>query len=168
MNASINTLVFVVIMGIGATMVMDLWLQVQKQLKIPTLNFAFLGRWVSHVLRGTWHHPNIAQSEPIPHETAMGWLAHYLIGIVFAFLLAAFAGTSWLASPTPGPALLTGIVTLAAPLFILQPAMGSGIASSKTKTPALNCVKSLANHLVFGGGLYLAAKITAMLNLQLN
>lgn len=168
MTAAINTFVLVVITGMGATFIMDIWLQIQKQLKIPTLNFALLGRWLGHVLRGMWQHTNIAQSKPIRHEKAMGWLAHYLIGIVFAFLLVAFAGTGWLASPTPGPALLTGIITVAAPLFLLQPAMGAGIASSKTKTPALNCVKSLVNHIAFGYGLYLAAEITAILNLQLN
>jgi hypothetical protein len=49
------------------------------------------------------------------------------------------------------------MVTVAVPLFLMQPAIGAGIASSRTKTPALNCLKSLANHTVFGLGLYVAA-----------
>jgi hypothetical protein len=41
--------------------------------------------------------------------------------------------------------------------------LGAGIASSKTKAPVLNCIKSLATHTVFGFGLYLAGLATALL-----
>jgi Protein of unknown function (DUF2938) len=54
-------------------------------------------------------------------------------------------------------------LTVVAPLFILQPAMGAGIASSKTPKSVFNCIKSLATHTVFGLGLYLAALATAAL-----
>ena len=50
-----------------------------------------------------------------------------------------------------------------APLLILQPALGAGIASSKTEAPVFNCIKSLVTHTVFGFGLYLAALATASL-----
>jgi hypothetical protein len=59
------------------------------------------------------------------------------------------------------PALVIGIVTAIAPLFILQPALGAGIASSKTPRPVFNSIKSLATHTVFGLGLYLAAEAVA-------
>ena len=55
------------------------------------------------------------------------------------------------------PALAVGMGTVAAPLLVMQPAMGAGIASSRTPTPVKNCLRSLANHTVFGAGLYLAA-----------
>jgi hypothetical protein len=45
----------------------------------------------------------------------------------------------------------------------LQPAMGAGIASSKTARPVFNSMKSLATHTVFGVGLYLSAVVTALL-----
>jgi hypothetical protein len=51
-----------------------------------------------------------------------------------------------------------------APLFILQPALGAGIASSKTPAPVFNTVKSLVTHMVFGLGLYLAASATAWIH----
>ena len=35
--------------GVGATIVMDLWALLLKQLGIPSLNFAFLGRWIGHL-----------------------------------------------------------------------------------------------------------------------
>ena len=76
-------------------------------------------------------------------------------------LLVATVGTQWLGSPTFLPAVLVGVATVAAPLFVMQPAMGAGFASSRTRTRALNCLKSVANHAVFGTGLYLAAAAIA-------
>lgn len=144
------------LIGIGATAIMDLWLLLLKKWHVPTMNFALLGRWVGHVVRGRWSHDGMARSAPIRHELAIGWLAHYAIGLGFGILHVAVFGTAWLADPTLLPALTTGVATAVAPLFILQPAMGSGIASSKTPAPVLNSCKSLLNHCVFGGGIYLA------------
>ena len=79
----------------------------------------------------------------------------------FAALLLAVFGVEWARKPTLLPALIIGIVTVVAPLFILQPALGAGIAFSKTPKPAFNCIKSLITHTVFGLGLYLAAFATA-------
>lgn len=146
-----------VAIGIAATAVMDLWLLLLQSLNVPTLNFALLGRWVGHMPRGHWAHDAMAKAEPVRGELALGWAVHYATGIAFASLLAMLVGPQWLQAPTVGPALALGIVTVTVPLFLMQPAMGAGIASSRTKTPALNCLKSLANHTVFGLGLYLAA-----------
>lgn len=43
----------------------------------------------------------------------------------------------------------------------MQPAMGAGIAAANTPTPWKNRLRSLANHAVFGLGLYLAAALLA-------
>jgi hypothetical protein len=150
--------------GVGATIVMDLWALVLKQLGIPSLNFAFLGRWIGHLPHGQWAHESIAKAAPIRAELWMGWFAHYSIEVIFAALLLAAYGLEWARQPTVLPALTIGIVTVVAPLFILQPALGAGIASSKTPTPVFNCIKSLTTHTVFGLGLYLAAFATALLN----
>lgn len=149
--------------GIGATAVMDLWLLLLQSLNVPTLNFALLGRWVGHMPRGRWAHDGIAKAEPVRGELGLGWAVHYATGIVFATLLVFLAGPQWLQAPTIAPPLALGMVTVAVPLFLMQPAIGAGIASSRTKTPALNCLKSLANHTVFGLGLYAAALSTSTL-----
>jgi len=146
-----------VAIGIGATALMDLWLTLLKALGLPTLNFALLGRWVGHMRRRQWNHEAIAKAAPVHGEMALGWAAHYITGITFALLLAALAGTAWLRAPSLWPALGFGITTVALPLFVMQPAMGAGFASSRTATPALNVLKSLTNHTVFGLGLYAAA-----------
>lgn len=39
----------------------------------------------------------------------------------------------------------------------------AGIASSKTKTPVFNALKSLVSHVVFGFGLFLSARATVLI-----
>jgi hypothetical protein len=161
MNRAVEFIIRSVVIGAGATMAMDLWGAVLRRFGVPSLNFALLGRWIGHLLRRRRFHESIAKTTPIRGELLIGWCAHYSIGITFAALLLAAFGLQWAQSPTLPPALLIGIVTAAAPLFILQPALGAGIASSKTSAPAFNTFKSLITHTVFGVGLFLAAHATA-------
>ena len=152
-----------IFIGIGATAILDIWILGLKALKVPTMNFALLGRWVGHIPLGRWKHERIASARPIRGEVVLGWAAHYAIGIAFAALLVSFNGAVWLEMPRLAPALITGLVTAVAPLFIMQPAMGGGVAFTRTPTPMFNCLKSLVNHGVFGFGLYLAAVILVIL-----
>jgi hypothetical protein len=163
MSEQIEFILRTILIGTGATMVMDSWALLLKQFGIQSLNFAFLGRWIGHVPRGRWRHENIAQATPVRGELLLGWGAHYSIGITFAALLLSTFGLEWARSPSLLPALFIGIVTVLAPLLVLQPAMGAGVASSKTPTPVFNCIKSLITHTIYGLGLYLAARATAAL-----
>ena len=146
-----------VALGIGATAVMDLWLWMLKRIGVPTGSFALVGRWVGHFRHGQFTHKAIGKAQPIPGELALGWLTHYATGLAYAGLLVAIVGMPWLDRPTLLPAVIFGIATVLAPLFVMQPAMGAGFAASKTSTPAINCLRSLANHTVFGAGLFLSA-----------
>lgn len=152
-----------VLIGAGATVVMDGWALLLRQLGVPSLNFAFLGRWVGHLSRGRVMHAGIAKSPPIHGELLLGWLAHYSIGVTFAAVLLGVFGLQWARSPTLIPALVIGVVTVVAPLFVLQPALGAGMASSNTPAPLFNSLKSVVTHTVYGAGLYLAALATAPL-----
>ncbi len=161
MNPLAEEMIRVVVIGIGATAALDAWLWLLKRLGVPTLDVAFMGRWVGHLRRGRWAHDSIAKAGPVAGEVALGWLLHYATGIAFAGVLVAVTGPAWTSDPRLLPALAVGIGTVVAPLFVLQPAMGAGIASSRTAAPARNCLKSFANHAVFGFGLYLAAVVVA-------
>jgi len=142
--------------GIGASLVMDLFILARKGLLgVPSLDYAMVGRWLGHIPRGRLRHTVIAAAAPIAGERALGWAAHLTIGVAFAALLPALWGTDWLRTPTPGPALLIGLVTLAAPFLVLQPALGAGIAAARTPRPNIARLNSLAVHLAFGLGLYL-------------
>ncbi|WP_374673232.1 DUF2938 family protein [Ideonella sp.] len=148
-----------VLIGIGATALLDLWLAALKRVGVPTGSFALIGRWVAHMGRGRFRHAAIARAEPVDHELALGWATHYAVGIAFAAALVAMQGTDWLQAPRFLPAFLTGVATVAMPLLVMQPAMGQGVAASRTATPLKNCARSLANHAVFGMGLYLSALV---------
>lgn len=163
MSPSIEFLLRTLMIGVGATLMMDLWALLLRQLGIPSLNFALLGRWIGHLRHGQWTHDSIARATPVPGELLMGWTAHYAIGISFALLLLSTFGLKWARTPSLLPALLIGVVTVLAPLLILQPAMGAGVASANTPTPILSSLKSLVTHTVYGLGLYLAALTTAAL-----
>lgn len=149
-----------VAIGIGATLLMDLWnLVLKRAFNIPSLNLCLLGRWLAHLPNGTFRHASIAASPPKPYECPVGWLAHYSIGIAFALVFVALASRAWLVRPTLLPALLYGIGTVVFPMFIMQPAFGLGIASSRTPNPTQARLKSLLTHSVFGVGLYLCALV---------
>ncbi len=150
--------------GIGATAIMDVWLMLLQRLGVPTLNFAMIGRWAGHWRRGVLRHDAIAKAAPVKGELALGWLMHYASGVAFAALLVGIFGVAWAQSPTVTPALCVGIATVAVPWLLMQPAMGAGIASSRTPSPAKNRARSLANHAVFGLGLYLAALLVAWIS----
>jgi hypothetical protein len=119
------------LIGIGATVLMDSWSIVRKHLfGVPLPNYALVGRWIAHMTRGQFRHNAIAASSPMGNEHAIGWTAHYLIGIAFAAVLIGIWGDSWIQHPTIGPALAVGIATVIAPFLLMQPGMGSGIAAS--------------------------------------
>jgi Protein of unknown function (DUF2938) len=145
-------------MGVAAAALMDAWgLLLRRGFGIPTLDYAMLGRWIGNIPRGQFAHERIAAAEPVPGERPLGWLAHYAIGVAFAVLLLATWGPGWAASPTPWPALIVGLGTIIAPWFVMQPAMGAGIAGSRTPNPSATRLRNLGTHAVYGLGLYLAA-----------
>jgi hypothetical protein len=148
--------------GVGATAVMDLWaFFLKRAFGVPSLDYAWVGRWVGHFPRGRFAHPNIGKADPVAGEVALGWSAHYAIGVVFAALLVAIWGLDWARHPTPLPALAVGLATVVAPFFVMQPAFGAGMAASKVPHPNIARLRSLMAHLSFGIGLYLAALLTA-------
>jgi hypothetical protein len=154
----LDPLVATLLVGLGATLVMDVWtVFLNRAFAIPLPNYCFIGRWLRHMTRGTFAHPGIAAAAPQPAECPIGWIAHYTIGMVFAFSLVAFATPRWLQSPTLAPAFVFGIVTVVFPLFVMQPAFGLGMAASKAPNPTQARLRSLMNHAVFGIGLYLSA-----------
>ncbi|MBZ0269616.1 DUF2938 domain-containing protein [bacterium] len=147
-----------VLVGVGATLVQDLWnLFLKRAFGIPSLNLCLLGRWLCHMPAGTFRHPSISAAAPKPHECLIGGIAHYTIGITFASGLVFLTSGEWLARPTPQPALLVGVATLIFPYFLMQPALGLGIASSRAPSPARARLKSLMSHAAFGLGLYVSA-----------
>jgi hypothetical protein len=161
----LDYLVCAALIGAGATAVMDIWAATRKWLLgIPPVDYGLVGRWLAHLVRGRFRHESIAAAPPVQGERALGWTAHYLIGIVFAAMLLAIWGLDWARHPTIGPALIVGIGSVAAPFLLMQPGMGAGIAASRTARPATARLHSLVTHGIFGLGLYAAGWATSLLD----
>ncbi|MGH8249830.1 MAG: DUF2938 domain-containing protein [Steroidobacteraceae bacterium] len=146
------------LVGAGATAVVDLWaLLLKHAFSIPSLSYCLLGRWLRHMLEGTFTHPGIAAAPQRRLECTAGWIAHYVIGVVFALAFVALGPNGWLSRPTLLPALSFGIATVLIPFLVMQPAFGLGIAASRTPKPLQARLKSIVTHAVFGIGLYASA-----------
>lgn len=152
-----------VVIGVGATIAMDLLAIILQQLMgIAPLNYALVGRWLAYIGKGVFRHDNIATAKPVTAELIVGWAAHYLIGVVFAAALIMFIGNEWISVPSVIPAIVFGILTVGFPFFIMQPGMGFGIAASKAPKPNVARFRSLLTHFIFGLGLYFAATLNSL------
>lgn len=164
MNNVVLLVEYALLLGIGATIFMDVYAVVMKKLfNIPSLDYALLGRWIGSFPKGVFSHPNIMQATPVKNERALGWLAHYTIGVSFAFVLLLIWGIEWLSAPTLLPALIIGVGTTVFPYFMMQPAFGFGIAGSKTPKPSTVRIKSLMTHTIYGIGLYVAGVVISVI-----
>jgi hypothetical protein len=143
------------LIGTGATLLMDAWMLLRKRVfGIPLADYGLVGRWIAWLPRGRFRHERIAATPAVRGERLIGWTAHYLIGIGFAAGLLVLWGTDWAREPTPGPALLFGVLSVAAPFLVIQPGMGLGVAASRAPRPAIARLNSLVTHVIFGAGLY--------------
>lgn len=155
---------YALLIGAGATAVMDLWgIARTRLLRAPAMNYGLVGRWLAYLPRGQFSHHPISASPPVRGELLIGWTAHYGIGIVFAAALLAIYGVEWVCRPTIGPALVIGIGSVVAPFLVMQPGMGAGIAASRTPNPPAARFQSLLTHTIFGLGLYAAGWVTRAL-----
>jgi hypothetical protein len=160
LNSEVSVAVVAVVIGIGATLVMDAWnLFLKRMLGIPSLTYCLLGRWVLHMPDGTFTHASIASASKKARECTVGWLVHYTIGVGLALALLMLLSGDWFERPTLLPALLYGLGTVVFPFFVLQPSLGFGIASSRTPKPWVARAKSLVTHVVFGVGLFISAVV---------
>ena len=158
MSMEANYVLGAIAIGVGATLVMDIWnLFLKQAFGIPSLDYCWLGRWLRHMPGGTFRHASITTAPRKSFECTVGRIAHYTIGAVLGLLFVVLASGDWLARPTFLPALLYGIGTVVFPFFILQPSLGLGIAASRTPKPTQARLKSLVTHTVFGVGLYASA-----------
>ena len=147
-----------VAIGLGASLLMDVWnLFLKLAFGVSSLDYCMLGRWLRHMPNGRFRHASMSRARPMPLECTVGWIAHYTIGAGLAVGFLFVVSPNWLLRPALLPAVLWGVGTVVFPLFVMQPALGLGAAASKTPNPVPARVKSLATHTVFGVGLYASA-----------
>lgn len=162
--STVNLIIPAVFIGIGATAIMDIWaIFLKSAFGVTSLNYAMVGRWIGHMVKGKLMHQSIGQSPKIIGEAIIGWSAHYIIGVIFAITLILIWGQKWLSSPSMIPALVLGFVTVVFPFLLIQPCFGMGVAATKLRSPHINQIKSIAAHLVFGIGLFLSGLLGRVL-----
>ncbi len=151
-----------VVMGVVGSAAIDAYALVMRRVfHVSTLDYALLGRWIGHMPQGQFVHARIGAASPVRGERLLGWVAHYSIGVTFAFVLLALMGREWVAVPTVLPALAVGVATIAAPWLVMQPAFGMGVAGSRTASPGAGRLRNLGSHVAFGIGLYVSAVVLA-------
>lgn len=157
-----NYLICSLIVGVVATLVMDLWGALRKPLfGMPAADYRLVGRWLSHLARGRFQHESIAKSPAARGEVLTGWIGHYLLGVAFAAAFIWIVGADWLRRPTLGAALIFGLITVLVPFMVMQPAMGMGMAARRTPRPTAARLQSLITHGVFGAGLYIGGRVAS-------
>jgi hypothetical protein len=155
-NSLVSSFPGAILIGLGATLTLDLWsLFLKRAFKIAPSNMCLVGRWIQYMPQGVIRHSNLALAPPKKAECPVGWIVHYMTGILFAITFIVFIGRHWLQHPTPAPAMIFGILTVSAPFFIMQPCFGLGVAASKSPNPSQSRLRGLMSHIVFGIGLYL-------------
>jgi Protein of unknown function (DUF2938) len=145
-------------MGVCATALLDVWAFVLNRLfgfGLP--NWGLIGRWLGHMPAGRFTHDSIADSPSIENEKLAGWIFHYAVGVLFAAVTLALVGPAWVKSPTLFMPMLVGLVTVGCGWFVLQPALGAGMASSRKPDASRIRLLNIVGHTVFGFGLWFAA-----------
>ena len=158
MSTESTDLLGAVVVGVGATLFMDLWAVFLKHtFGFAAPNYRWVGRWISHMPEGTFRHASIAAAAQTRSEFAVGWIVHYGVGAVYALAHVALVSGNWLARPTLLPALAFGVGSVPVPFLVMQPAFGLGVASSRAPNPKEARLRSLMAHTAFGVGLYVCA-----------
>jgi hypothetical protein len=104
-----------ILMGLGATLIFDLWrLFLKYVFKITPSNLCLVGRWILYMPQGVFRHSNIGSAPKKSRECMVGWIAHYMTGIMFAIVFIASTGNSWLQHPALIPAMIFGVFKLGA------------------------------------------------------
>ena len=156
------------LVGCLATVTMDIGATLFREAGVTMgLSPRLIGRWFAYVLRGQLSHHSILESPPVPGEMPLAIAGHYLIGVVLTLVFAA-----GLYVQTRGPisagmtftlALGFGLLTNLLPFFIMFPAMGFGDFGLAGPPALLLYRTSLLNHVLFGAGLGLFARLFRVL-----
>lgn len=153
-------LIWAIPVGLGAALIMDSFgYALRFTLGWQGPRFSPVGRWVLHMPSGVFAHNTIAEASPKQGEMIVGWSVHFLTAIGYALVLLVFGGSNWLAQPDIILALLVGGATIVMPFCVMYPALGFGLAMSKTPAPWTARRKTLINHTVFGLGMWVSGLV---------
>ncbi|SEQ81713.1 Protein of unknown function [Rosenbergiella nectarea] len=152
-----NTLIiFSLVVGIGSTLVLDLWGMLLFKLKGTTpTDWGSVGRWLLGLRQGAWVAIQQDTRPPSAVEKISGWTFHYLVGVAYAVILVIGWGMPFIQAPTLLPIILVGIVLSSiAGLMLFMPAMGAGFCGRKIPNRGAAIIMMIIAHTVFALGQY--------------
>ena len=149
-----------VVAGVLGTLVMDSLNYLFARIGILTkIDIGIIGRMSAGWIRGHFRYHDPDEIEQVTHDVVLGYLTHYVIGIVLAVVYV----LGWdllVGGPTSSIWALTyGVATSVASYFIVFPSMGFGVFGRRSPEGFKNSLSPLANHLFFGIGMAVAIAI---------
>ncbi len=140
--------------GVVGTVVMDLGNTLFARAGIISkVEVGIIGRMAAGWMRGRFWYGHPGEMEEATHETPLGYITHYAIGVGFAgpyvlgwdVLVGGPASPAW--------AVAYGVFTTVASWFFVYPAMGLGAFGRRSPDGLRAVFSPLANHSFYGLGL---------------
>jgi hypothetical protein len=149
---SVSAFLSMVVVGCLSVAVLDLWQRLAHRLGgLPPTNWAVVGRWLLMLLRqGILFNTELAQAPPLPRERLIGWVFHYIIGVVYVWIYVTLWQPNWGLDNPLADGLLFGAVSAVVPWLFFMPATGAGLFGSCTPRPVFVSLSALVVHAIFG------------------
>ena len=140
-----------ILIGIGSCVIFDLWQRIfQRFTSIPPSNWTIVGRWfIGLISNGRLMANQLSEEPEEKHETTVGWIVHYGVGIFYAYVFAVLVQFE-LVKPTIIDGFLFGVASVVVPWLFFMPALGIGILANRAPNPRLECALALMMHSIFG------------------
>jgi hypothetical protein len=143
-----------VVAGVLGTLAMDsLNLLFARGGMLARIDVSTIGRMSAGWTRGRFRYRHPDDMERVPYEAARGFVAHYAIGIGLALVFVLGWDLLVGGPASPAWALVYGVATTVASLFLVYPSMGFGVLGRRSPDGIRAPLSSLANHLFFGIGM---------------
>jgi DUF2938 family protein len=152
-----------ILVGIIATLATDLWTLLLRAVGVlPPGSWGLVGRWVAWMPRGVFVHRPITATAPVRGEVAIGWIFHYVVGIIYAAFYLVIMRLAFGFGPTLTSSVVFALTLLVAPWFVMQPALGLGFMAARAPKPAAVRTVNISVHTWFGIGLYLGVLLAGV------
>jgi hypothetical protein len=162
-GALMTILVDILVVAIVANIITDIYEWALERISGKTRDWHLVGRWLANIFTGSFVLDTGDESRAVPGELVLGWTFHYAVG---AFYAAAYLyGVQFFFNqpPSAATAIGFGVITVAAPWFILMPGLGVGFFAANAGRPNFVRVASLSVHTVFGVGLYAGVVVAGLM-----
>jgi len=146
-----------VLIGVSGTIAMDLLNRLVARFGvISKIDVGTIGRMAAGWARGRFRYRHPGELVPVPREVFLGYITHYAIGVGLAIPLV-FGWDLLVGVPlSPFWALVYGIATTVASVFLVYPSLGLGVFGLRSPDGLKAPLSSLANHFFFGVGMAIA------------